>query len=431
MSSRSPRPPPRRCRRRLPRPSCCCCCCRRSHLNEDTGRFVLLAALIGLYLVAGATVFSALESPGEAEARARWGATLRNFSAAHGVAEPELRAFLRHYEAALAAGVRADALRPRWDFPGAFYFVGTVVSTIVWHDHPRDGRREGLPHRLRAVRLRRNHPVLQPLPGAHHLSAGLHHARLQGAPVAPQRPAARHLPPRLGALGGRLPGGLEALGVPRAADPGPVRRAAVVLRLGHVHQRGGLGLRGLALLLLRHLQHHRLRGLGEQPARRLPEPGALPPGQLPLHPARRVLHLLALQRHLHPHQAGAQLDAAQAELPCRCCARCCPAPGAPLARRNAITPGSRLRRRLAALGADPAARDSDAEGRRLSGELISMRDLTASNKVSLALLQKQLSETANGYPRSVCVNTRQNGFSGGVGALGIMNNRLAETSASR
>lgn len=130
MSSRSPRPPPRRCRRRLPRPSCCCCCCRRSHLNEDTGRFVLLAALIGLYLVAGATVFSALESPGEAEARARWGATLRNFSAAHGVAEPELRAFLRHYEAALAAGVRADALRPRWDFPGAFYFVGTVVSTI-------------------------------------------------------------------------------------------------------------------------------------------------------------------------------------------------------------------------------------------------------------------------------------------------------------
>jgi hypothetical protein len=98
---------------------------------------VLLAALIGLYLVAGATVFSALESPGEAEARARWGATLRNFSAAHGVAEPELRAFLRHYEAALAAGVRADALRPRWDFPGAFYFVGTVVSTIGERRTPR------------------------------------------------------------------------------------------------------------------------------------------------------------------------------------------------------------------------------------------------------------------------------------------------------
>lgn len=114
----------------------------------------------------------------------------------------------------------------------------------------------------------------------------------------------------------------------------------------------------------------------------------------------------------------------------RCCARCCAAPGAPLARRNAITPGARLRRRLAALGAQPAG-DSDADGRRLSGELISMRDLTASNKVSLALLQKQLSETANGCPRGACVHPRQNGFSGGVGALGIMNNRLAETSAPR
>ncbi|XP_013372972.1 PREDICTED: potassium channel subfamily K member 12 [Chinchilla lanigera] len=100
------------------------------------------------------------------------------------------------------------------------------------------------------------------------------------------------------------------------------------------------------------------------------------------------------------------------KLSCACCARCCPAPGAPLARRNAITP------------------DPDAEGRRLSGELISMRDLTASNKVSLALLQKQLSETANGHPRGACVPARQNGFSGGVGALGIMNNRLAETSAA-
>ncbi|KAB0404380.1 hypothetical protein E2I00_011310, partial [Balaenoptera physalus] len=57
-------------------------------------------------------------------------------------------------------------------------------------------------------------------------------------------------------------------------------------RFRHDHPRDGLGLRGLALLLLRHLQHHRLRGSGEQPARRLPEPGALPPGQLPLHPAR-------------------------------------------------------------------------------------------------------------------------------------------------
>lgn len=68
-------------------------------------------------------------------------------------------------------------------------------------------------------------------------------------------------------------------------------------------------------------------------------------------------------------------------------------------------------------------------GRRLSGEMISVNDFMASNKVSLAILQKQLSETAHGNPRQSHV--RQNGFSGGVGAFAIMNNRLQETSVDR
>ncbi|KAL2082999.1 hypothetical protein ACEWY4_020772 [Coilia grayii] len=111
-----------------------------------------------------------------------------------------------------------------------------------------------------------------------------------------------------------------------------------------------------------------------------------------------------------------------------CCQRC-NKPNVFLGRRNAIRPGSRIRCGHAARSndSDGPGGDSDTEGRRLSGEMISMRDLAASNKVSLALMQKQLSETANGYPRTVC-GSRQNGFSGGVGALGIMNNRLAETS---
>ncbi|KAM5319569.1 potassium channel subfamily K member 12 isoform 2-T2 [Glossophaga mutica] len=388
MSSRSPRPPPRRCRRRLPRPSCCCCCCRRSHLNEDTGRFVLLAALIGLYLVAGATVFSALESPGEAEARARWGATLRNFSAAHGVAEPELRAFLRHYEAALAAGVRADALRPRWDFPGAFYFVGTVVSTIGF---------------------------------------------------------GMTTPATVGGKAFLIAYGLFGC-------------AGTILFFNLFLER----IISLLAFIMRTCRERQLRRSGLLPASfrhgsALSEADCLAGWKPSVY---HVLLILGLFAVLLSCCASAMYTSVEGwdymdslyfcfvtfstigfgdlvlnwmlrKLSCRCCSRCCPTPGAPLARRNAITPGSRLRRRLAALGVDPAAGDSDAEGRRLSGELISMRDLTASNKVSLALLQKQLSETANGYPRSVCVNTRQNGFSGGVGALGIMNNRLAETSASR
>lgn len=104
--------------------------CRSLHINEDNGRFVLLALLILAYLLCGAAVFSAIERPSEVLARARWNRTLHNFSDAFNISVHDLSTFLREYETASAAGIRADALRPRWDFTGAFYFVATVVSTI-------------------------------------------------------------------------------------------------------------------------------------------------------------------------------------------------------------------------------------------------------------------------------------------------------------
>lgn len=104
--------------------------CRSLHVNEDNGRFGLLAILILMYLLCGAAVFSAIERPSELRARGRWNRTLHNFSDAFNVSLQELSYFLREYESAVAAGIRADSLRPRWDFTGAFYFVGTVVSTI-------------------------------------------------------------------------------------------------------------------------------------------------------------------------------------------------------------------------------------------------------------------------------------------------------------
>lgn len=104
--------------------------CRSLHINEDNGRFVLLALLILVYLMCGAAVFSAIERPSEVRAQARWNRTLYNFSDAFNISVDELSSFLREYETAAAAGIRADALRPRWDFTGAFYFVATVVSTI-------------------------------------------------------------------------------------------------------------------------------------------------------------------------------------------------------------------------------------------------------------------------------------------------------------
>jgi potassium channel subfamily K protein 13 len=83
-----------------------------------------------VYLLCGAAVFSALEQPMEREAKARWTQRFEHFSLKHNLSRKDLRNFLRSYEEANVAGIRVDTIRPRWDFSGAFYFVGTVVSTI-------------------------------------------------------------------------------------------------------------------------------------------------------------------------------------------------------------------------------------------------------------------------------------------------------------
>ena len=106
------------------------CACGVGPLNEDNARFLLLAVFIISYLLCGAAVFSALEQPMEHEAKARWAHRFERFSQKYNLSAAELNDFLRSYEEANVAGIRVDAIRPRWDFPGAFYFVGTVVSTI-------------------------------------------------------------------------------------------------------------------------------------------------------------------------------------------------------------------------------------------------------------------------------------------------------------
>lgn len=99
-------------------------------MNDDNARFLMLAVLIMLYLLCGAAVFSALEQPKERQAKERWAQRFENFTQKHNLTRTDLETFLRFYEEANVAGIRVDTLRPRWDFTGAFYFVGTVVSTI-------------------------------------------------------------------------------------------------------------------------------------------------------------------------------------------------------------------------------------------------------------------------------------------------------------
>lgn len=75
---------------------------------------------------------SALERRTERQARQRWEELgLAGFGRRHNLSRDELRGFLRHSEEAAAAGVPGGGRRaPALGLLGAFYFVGTVVSTI-------------------------------------------------------------------------------------------------------------------------------------------------------------------------------------------------------------------------------------------------------------------------------------------------------------
>jgi hypothetical protein len=83
-----------------------------------------------------------------------------------------------------------------------------------------------------------------------------------------------------------------------------------------------------------------------------------------------------------------------------------------------------------------------AGGRRLSGEMISMKDFLQANKVSLAVMQKQLYETAQ-MQRGGCQYGSDRGHSssgrrtpgsftpGTVGPLAIASQKLGESGSGR
>ncbi|XP_070685488.1 potassium channel subfamily K member 13 [Pempheris klunzingeri] len=106
------------------------CRCPSLIPSRETARFYLLCVLIALYMLAGAAIFSCLERPVELQTHQLWEKRLRDFSRAHNTSCEDLKLLLRHYEEARTAGIRTERGRALWDIPGAFYFVGTVVSTI-------------------------------------------------------------------------------------------------------------------------------------------------------------------------------------------------------------------------------------------------------------------------------------------------------------
>ncbi|KAG7470288.1 potassium channel subfamily K member 13-like [Solea senegalensis] len=108
----------------------CVCCCPSLIPSRETTHFYVLGLLIALYMLAGAAVFSSLERPAEIQAHQLWEKRLTDFSHEHKISCEDLKNLLLHYEEARTAGIRIDQGRALWDISGAFYFVGTVVSTI-------------------------------------------------------------------------------------------------------------------------------------------------------------------------------------------------------------------------------------------------------------------------------------------------------------
>jgi potassium channel subfamily K protein 13 len=100
------------------------------HLHEDNARFVLLALVMVIYMLSGAGVFMALERENEEREKRIYQDTLESFYNKYPeVNRTDVQSLLKVHAIADTAGIVGDK-RQRWDYPGSFYFVGTVVSTI-------------------------------------------------------------------------------------------------------------------------------------------------------------------------------------------------------------------------------------------------------------------------------------------------------------
>lgn len=105
-------------------------CCSTLHLREDNARFFLLMVVMVVYMLVGASVFMVLEKENEDREKREYNSHLDSFYAKYPtVNRSDLENLLKIHSEAESAGFIGNK-RPRWDFSGSFYFVGTVVSTI-------------------------------------------------------------------------------------------------------------------------------------------------------------------------------------------------------------------------------------------------------------------------------------------------------------
>ncbi|XP_029925133.1 potassium channel subfamily K member 13 [Myripristis murdjan] len=412
-------------------------------MNEDNARFCLLAGLILLYLLCGAAIFSALEHPFELRARHLWKQQLDNFTKQYRVNLGALHTLLRQYEEANGAGIRVDTLRPRWDFSGAFYFVGTVVSTIgfgMTTPATIAGKIFLIFYGLigcAATILFFNLFLERIITMLAYIMRWCHERRLRCAGVGAI--SGREEPREDDSLEGWKPSVyyvMLILGVASVVIACSASTLYCSMEDWSYVDSLYFCFVAFSTIGFGDLVSSQRQQYEAQEAYRLGNCLFILMGVCCIYSLFNVISIIIKQtlnwilgklvcpskhpnRRLRPAQLGRRRFKCNTVQPI---SSHCPTG------KNHYADGSVETVYDSETDAGPVA-DGVYGGRRLSGEMISVNEFMVSNKVSLALLQKQLSETAHQGPQQSYGH--QNGFSGGVGALGIMNNRLQETSVDR
>ncbi|XP_035523031.1 potassium channel subfamily K member 13 isoform X3 [Morone saxatilis] len=406
-------------------------------MNEDNARFCLLAGLILLYLLCGAAIFSALEHPFELRARRLWKQQLDNFTQRYRVNLGALHTLLRQYEEANGAGIRVDTLRPRWDFSGAFYFVGTVVSTIgfgMTTPATIAGKIFLIFYGLigcAATILFFNLFLERIITMLAYIMRWCHERRLRcaGVGVVSSREESSGEEDSLEGWKPSVYYVMLILGVASVVIACSASTLYSSMENWSYVDSLYFCFVAFSTIGFGDLVSSQRQQYESQEAYRLGNCLFILMGVCCIYSLFNVISII-IKQTLNWIVGKLVCSGRHQRLPAHLRQK--------RIKRNTVQPISShcpTGRHRYTEGSVDTVCDSETDagavavGRRLSGEMISVNEFMVSNKVSLALLQKQLSETAHQGPRQSYGH--QNGFSGGVGALAIMNNRLQETSVDR
>ncbi|XP_078000106.1 potassium channel, subfamily K, member 13-like [Glandiceps talaboti] len=415
--------------------------CNVIHLREDNARFVLLMLFIFIYLLIGAAIFSAIEHEREKEDKISYEEKkllfLDRVNRTMNITSFEdfqiyFENFLSLHEETSAKGLLRNKKRDRWDFSGSFYFVCTVVSTI------------GFGMSSPSTDAGKCFLICYGLigSGATILYFNIFLERLITFLAFVMRSwHMRQLRKKQIASGGSKTDRRGSQGSEDNLDnwKPSVYYVMVILTISAVVIACCASAMYTAVEEWKYLDAiyfcfvaFSTIGFGDfvpsqepvyymQTLYRIGNFLSLLLGVLCIYSMFNVLSIIIKQF----------LNWCIKKLDCRCCARKKQRP-----RRNAITPGHLQQRQQPSVPKRDknvevtdvdSTYDSDTDGRRMSGEMISMKDFLAANKVSLAVMQKQLYETSQNRNLGGHHHRSNGALSQGVGALAMLNNKLQET----